>query len=950
MQTMKITAKGKKLALFVAIIMALTLWTAMPLTASALTASTANGTLTYTVSNNATITGYTGTDTDLSIPDTLNGNTVTSISNYAFNGNETITSLGIPASVTNIGLGSGVFPLSLTTLTVDEMNLNYSASNGMLFDKNKTTLLRCPAAKTDFPEEMIPDSVTVIAQNSFSHSKLTSLNIPKSITSLENRVFNNCTMLEVINVPKSTQSIDPAIFFDCPALITINVAEDNPNYSDTNGVLLNKDKTMLLLYPRDHALYYEIPDSVTTIGELAFENTNLISVDIPDSVESIVNNAFSDNHNLTSVNISNGVESIGDYAFYNCTSLKMIEIPGSVTSIGEGVFSDCISLETVVIGNGIKSISDSMFNSCYSLKTVILPNTVESIVENSFGNCEELTNITIPQCVLDEGINTIFADSAANITTITIAEGATNVPAGAFDGLDSLETITIFGPDTTIDSDVLAALADLDQKVTLWCYEDSAAFESISDSDEVVTEIMIKSITLNEETLSLNLAGNKTAQLTATYSPADHDETDTDAPSGMIWSSSDEDVATVDNAGNVEAKSYGTAEITVSAVTRSGEKTAVCAVTVAPSPPPVLPTQYTVTVNNGNGGGSFAENATVTITANAAEDGKVFDTWTTNDVTLADATKPTTSFTMPAKAVTVTATYKDDTDDDGVPDDIEQQDGTDPADPKDFKDTDGDGVPDYVEERDGTDPTDPKDFKDTDGDGVPDYVEEQDGTNPTDKNSFKDENENGIPDYIEERTDTDGDGVPDYVEDQDGTDPNDACDFKDTDGDGVPDYVEIKDGTDPTDKNSFTDVNGDGIPDYVQEHPAPVLEINGWVYANGAWKYFVDSVAKTGWFYDTDYKAWFYLDKTTGIMQTGWVYDGGIWYYLGGNGAMKTGWAKDDGSWYYLRGNGAMVWSKWLHDTDGSWYYLSGNGKMLTGKQKIGGKAYTFKGNGVWVS
>jgi hypothetical protein len=279
--------------------------------------------------------------------------------------------------------------------------------------------------------------------------------------------------------------------------------------------------------------------------------------------------------------------------------------------------------------------------------------------------------------------------------------------------------------------------------------------------------------------------------------------------------------------------------------------------------PPPAPQTYLATVNNGTGGGSFAAGDMVSITANAPADGKVFDTWTSSGITLADPTSATTSFTMPANAVTVTATYKDD-----------------------------------------------------------------------------------VPDV----TDTDGDGVPDDVEGEDGTDPNDPGDFKDTDDDGVPDYIETKDGTDPTDKNSFKDENSDGIPDYVQEHQEPLNEINGWVYANGAWKYYVDSVAKTGWLYDTNYKAWFYFDKATEIMKTGWIYDQNIWYYLAGNGAMKTGWVKDDGSWYYLRGNGAMVWSKWLKDTDGSWYYLSGNGKMLTGKRSIDGKAYSFKANGVWTS
>jgi gliding motility-associated-like protein len=93
-----------------------------------------------------------------------------------------------------------------------------------------------------------------------------------------------------------------------------------------------------------------------------------------------------------------------------------------------------------------------------------------------------------------------------------------------------------------------------------------------------------------------------------------------------------------------------------------------------------------------------------------------------------------------------------DSDGDGVPDDVELQDGTDPNDPDDFRDSDGDGVPDFVEEEQGTDPNDPNDFKDSDGDGVPDYVEEREGTNPNNESDFRDSDRDGVPDYVQDRS------------------------------------------------------------------------------------------------------------------------------------------------------------------------------------------------------
>jgi hypothetical protein len=305
--------------------------------------------------------------------------------------------------------------------------------------------------------------------------------------------------------------------------------------------------------------------------------------------------------------------------------------------------------------------------------------------------------------------------------------------------------------------------------------------------------------------------------------------------------------------------------------------------------------------------------------------------------------------------------YKD-SDGDGVPDYVEQQQGTDPNDKDDFKDTDGDGVPDYIhppvipsdsdgdgvpdyiEEQQGTDPNDKSSFKDTDGDGVPDYVEEQQGTDPNDKDDFNDADGDGVPDYLDPPAappDTDGDGVPDYIERQQGTDPNDKNSYKDSDGDGVPDYVEEQQGTDPNDKNSFKDTDGDGVPDY--------LGTDGWIRDESEW-YYYDTVEDkhTGWlYYERD---WYLLDRTDGHMLTGWEYDRSYreWFYLAGSGEMKIGWFYDRTykSWFYLIGNGEMKIG-WVYDNRyKAWFYLGGDGRMKTGWSKIDGDWFYFSGNG----
>ena len=112
-----------------------------------------------------------------------------------------------------------------------------------------------------------------------------------------------------------------------------------------------------------------------------------------------------------------------------------------------------------------------------------------------------------------------------------------------------------------------------------------------------------------------------------------------------------------------------------------------------------------------------------------------------------------------------------------------------------------------------------------------------------------------------------------------------------------------------------------------------------WVYADQ------DGALVSGWVRDGG--QWYYLDPVTKVMATGWVADGGSWYYLTGSGAMAIGWVNDGDSWYYLSASGKMV-TGWVKDR-GTWYYLSPSGAMVTGTHVINGRTYVFDDSGAWV-
>jgi hypothetical protein len=118
-------------------------------------------------------------------------------------------------------------------------------------------------------------------------------------------------------------------------------------------------------------------------GEGAFASTSLTSVIIPDSVTSIGERAFEICTNLTSVTIGNGVTNIGNDAFYECSGLTSVIIPDSVTSIGESAFEDCTMLTSVTIGNGVTTIGNLAFEICSNLKSVKFTGDAPAALSNS---------------------------------------------------------------------------------------------------------------------------------------------------------------------------------------------------------------------------------------------------------------------------------------------------------------------------------------------------------------------------------------------------------------------------------------------------------------------------------------------------------------------------------------------------------------------------------------
>jgi formylglycine-generating enzyme required for sulfatase activity len=168
----------------------------------------------------------------------------------------------------------------------------------------------------------IPNSVTSIGIWGFHGcEKLASITIPTSVTTIESNAFQFCNALTSVAIPASVTTLEDSVFFRCPALAAIEVASGNPAYSSDEGVLFNKDKTALLQCPEGKTGEYAAPEGTTSIEIIAFARSNLSSITLPNSVETIAEKAFYSS-TLSSVTIGSSVTSIGDYAFCWCMSLN----------------------------------------------------------------------------------------------------------------------------------------------------------------------------------------------------------------------------------------------------------------------------------------------------------------------------------------------------------------------------------------------------------------------------------------------------------------------------------------------------------------------------------------------------------------------------------------------------------------------------------------------------
>ena len=319
--------------------------------------------------------------TSISLPESL-----TMIGESAFCACDSLISVTIPENVSSIGFQAFYSDDSLESILVQEGNEYYCSEDGVLFDKNMTTVIKCPDGKSGMYE--IPEGVTSFAADAFWGCKnLTNVTIPSSIKTIPDSAFSMCSGLKSITIPESVTSIGCGAFENCESL--------------TNII---------------------IPKSITIIAVGTFENCyNLVSITIPENITSIEKAAFYRCSNLMEISFEGSAPNIGNDAFYGVVATAYY--PAKELSWTEDV---CQNYGGTITWVAVANVVDS--GTCGDNLTWTLNDEETLTISGSgtmynYGNVSNLAPWTdykteIQEIIIEEGVTSIGSEAFYSFTSL----------------------------------------------------------------------------------------------------------------------------------------------------------------------------------------------------------------------------------------------------------------------------------------------------------------------------------------------------------------------------------------------------------------------------------------------------------------------------------------------------------------------------------------------------
>ena len=439
----------------------------------------------------------------------------------------------------------------------------------------------------------IPNNVTSIGYNAFENDiALEYVSLSTSCAWLQSSLFRNCSNLKSITIPPVVTKMSSYVFYNCKSL-TEAIFESGSEMIEMDCDFRTSPLETLYL---DRWLSYStnstnpkspfygiaqlknltLGEHVQVIDKYMFSYcTGLEEVILPDNITSVGLWGFRGCSSLKKVKFSQKLSQISDYGFSECTSLDNVAFPASMTAIADNSFSNCTSLKKLDLGSSLMIIGPSAFMNDTSLEGFEIPETLYGLGVEAFKGCTSLPNVTI-RYISSVGARA-FQD-CTGIKWISLSDKTTSLGEDSFAGCTGINYVKSYA---TFPPEGLVNFAKgVPENGTLFVPEASIMYYQFSPTWEKWlnirpindNNIMVSGITLNKNELFLNVAA--TEKLIAKI------ENDDATDKRILWSSSNEKVATVDESGFVSAVSVGQTTITALAADGSGIKTE-CLVTVS---------------------------------------------------------------------------------------------------------------------------------------------------------------------------------------------------------------------------------------------------------------------------------------------------------------------------------------------------------------------------------
>ncbi len=325
---------------------------------------------------------------------------------------------------------------------------------------------------------ILPASVTAIGERAFGNcARLDSVNIPAKVTNIGKEAFAK-TKIESATIPNGVTTVNEKVFYECSALKTLTVGS---GVDTVEAQAFEGCNALEALYISDvekwcnisFDSYYNNP--LFYAAKLYVKGELIEELVIPESITGIGDNTFFRMTNVKRVVLHDGITAIGDYAFTSCTSLESIVIPESVTSIGKSAFANCASLTEIVIPEGVTAIGDYAFNLCSSVESVKVLGGA-SIGQYAFNDCAALTSLEVSPKMVSawdnsfEGCDNVkyvnapisVAEKVSKrvLTTVVINAGS-DMSDHAFKGATKLESVMIADSMTRIGVEAFAGCVSL---------------------------------------------------------------------------------------------------------------------------------------------------------------------------------------------------------------------------------------------------------------------------------------------------------------------------------------------------------------------------------------------------------------------------------------------------------------------------------------------------------